>query len=143
MSAYIPEIVRNLVVLDIMCAFIGFQGTGDLRYMLVGVFATQSIHVFCKTVGMFDIAKEEADIIKMLYWEVFSNGFKHRVWHEWKISTLPDLIKNIIDQLDTITNLDIQNNFLEQFGAGEINPEKWKASKIKIFICVCLAFFNQ
>jgi TIR domain len=84
--------------------------------------------------GEVSVIKPDVNKVKMLYWIKYSNGHKQRVWHEWEIPSLPEAIQAMLNAIAVEANNKMREYFLETYGNGQVNPEKWKANKIKVFV---------
>lgn len=68
------------------------------------------------------------------YFVEYKNGHKTELSEVYSLNDVPEHIKNLILQIHREVNLLIREWFWGQFGQGQMNPNKWKVEKLKIFI---------
>jgi len=64
----------------------------------------------------------------------YSNGIKTEAGKTFLLGELPEFIQALILEIHRDVNAKVRKWFWEQYGQGEINPEKWKAEKLEVFI---------
>jgi hypothetical protein len=76
----------------------------------------------------------EKDMLKILYWVEYDNKKKERIWYKWNVRDLPIIVSNLLSEINNNVNDNMEQHFLSEYGNGQINSEKWKAEKKKVFI---------
>ncbi len=77
---------------------------------------------------------ENPDQNYLSYYLEYSNAHKSEASITFASRDLPDPIRDLIAQLHRKTNTAVMEWFWSIFGQGEVNPEKWQARKLEIFI---------
>ena len=72
--------------------------------------------------------------ITVSYVEGYQNGYRNSTHTECELRDLPDDIQALIRQLHRDTNNDLKQIFWNTYGKGEMDPQKWKATKMEVFI---------
>lgn len=68
------------------------------------------------------------------YYVEYQNGLKTEGAKTFGIDEFPKPIADLIIQLHLEVNKHLKEYFWSNFGEGEINPTKWKAEKVEVFI---------
>jgi hypothetical protein len=64
----------------------------------------------------------------------YSNGLKLDMGQTFRLEELPEFVQVLIKNIHQETNVKIREWFWLQYGQGEMNPQKWKAEKLEVFI---------
>lgn len=64
----------------------------------------------------------------------YTNGVQTEMNHTWHLQELPKFLQDMVRQVHKETNRHVKVWFAETYGNGRIDPKKWKAEKVEIFI---------